>query len=130
MSYIGYRNQVITVGTSGNYQIVLKEDTEALDEVVVVGYGTQKKVNLTGSVATLSSEKLSNRTSANVTNMLTGQMPGVTIVQTSGQPGSDAGILRVRGIGTMGNSSAMVIVDGVESTMSSVDPNDIENISV
>lgn len=130
VSYIGYRNQVITVGTSGNYQIVLKEDTEALDEVVVVGYGTQKKVNLTGSVATLSSEKLSNRTSANVTNMLTGQMPGVTIVQTSGQPGSDAGILRVRGIGTMGNSSAMVIVDGVESTMSSVDPNDIENISV
>lgn len=81
-------------------------------------------------MATISSDKLVNRTSANVTNMLAGQMPGVTIIQNTGQPGADAGILRVRGLGTMGDASAMVVVDGVESTMSSVDPNDIENISI
>lgn len=130
VSYIGYNDQQITVSNSNSYTIILKEDTESLDEVVVVGYGTQKKVNLTGSVATISSDKLVNRTSANVTNMLAGQMPGVTIIQNTGQPGADAGILRVRGLGTMGDASAMVVVDGVESTMSSVDPNDIENISI
>lgn len=130
VSYIGYNDQQITVGNSNSYTIILKEDTESLDEVVVVGYGTQKKVNLTGSVATISSDKLVNRTSANVTNMLAGQMPGVTIIQNTGQPGADAGVLRVRGLGTMGDASAMVVVDGVESTMSSVDPNDIENISI
>lgn len=81
-------------------------------------------------MATISSDKLVNRTSANVTNMLAGQMPGVTIIQNTGQPGADAGVLRVRGLGTMGDASAMVVVDGVESTMSSVDPNDIENISI
>lgn len=130
VSYIGYNDQQVSVGNSNNYNITLKEDTEALDEVVVVGYGTQKKVNLTGSVATISAEKLANRTSSNVTNMLTGQMPGVTIIQNSGQPGADAGKLRVRGLGTMGDASAMVIIDGVESSMDSVDPNDIENISI
>lgn len=81
-------------------------------------------------MATISSDKLVNRTSANVTNMLAGQMPGVTIIQNTGQPGADAGVLRVRGLGTIGDASAMVVVDGVESTMSSVDPNDIENISI
>ena len=130
VSYIGYNDQQITVSNSNSYTIILKEDTESLDEVVVVGYGTQKKVNLTGSVATISSDKLVNRTSANVTNMLAGQMPGVTIIQNTGQPGADAGVLRVRGLGTIGDASAMVVVDGVESTMSSVDPNDIENISI
>lgn len=130
VSYIGFKDILVSVGSQSDYRVQLKEDTEALDEIVVVGYGTQKKVNLTGSVATISADKLANRTSANVTNMLAGQMPGVTVIQNSGQPGADDGILRVRGLGTMGNSSAMVVVDGVESTMSSVDPNDIENISI
>lgn len=125
VSYIGFKDILVTVGASNDYRVQLKEDSEALEEIVVVGYGTQKKVNLTGAVATISSDKLANRTSTNVTNMLAGQMPGVTVIQNSGQPGADSGILRVRGLGTMGNSSAMVVVDGVESTMSSVDPNDI-----
>lgn len=131
VSYIGYNVQELAVTSNTNYEIVLKEDTQNLDEVVVVGYGTQKKVNLTGSVATIKSEQLQNRVASNVTNLLVGQMPGVTILQTSGQPGSDTGALRVRGIGTMNSgASAMVIVDGVESTMASVDPNDIDNISI
>ena len=129
ISYIGFDDQIVTVGTQREMQIKMKENSEALDEVVVVGYGTQKKVNLTGSVATIKADKLVNRTSSNVVNMLAGQMPGVTVIQNSGQPGADEGVLRVRGLGTMGNASAMVIVDGVESTMSSVNPNDIESIS-
>ena len=130
ISYIGFKDILVTVGSTNEYNIELKEDTEAIEEIVVVGYGTQKKVNLTGAIATISSDKLVNRTSANVTNMLAGQMPGVTVIQNSGQPGADSGLLRVRGLGTMGNASAMVVIDGVESSMGSVDPNDIENISI
>lgn len=133
VSYIGYHSseQVITNDNKTDYHIVLKGNTQDLDEVVVVGYGTQKKVNLTGSVATIKAEQLQNRVASNVTNLLSGQMPGVTVIQSSGQPGYDTGTLRVRGIGTMNSgTSAMVIVDGVESTMSSVDPNDIANISI
>jgi len=128
---IGFKPTVVRVnGNTTQYNIVMEEDNQALDEVVVVGYGTQKKVNLTGSVASISSDKLANRVGSDVTNMLTGLMPGVTVIQNSSMPGSDQGIMRVRGLGTMGDASAMVIVDGVESTMSSVNPNDIENISV
>lgn len=131
VSYIGYNVQELMVTSNTQYEVVLKEDTQNLEEVVVVGYGTQKKVNLTGSVTTIKSDQLQNRVASNVTNLLVGQMPGVTILQSSGQPGSDTGALRVRGIGTMNSgASAMVIVDGVESTMNSVDPNDIDNISI
>lgn len=131
ISYVGYRQQEFVVSTGEAVEIVLQEIARDIDDVVVVGYGTQKKVNLTGSVATIKSDQLQNRVATNVTNLLTGQMTGVTIQQTSGQPGADTGTLRVRGIGTMNSgSSAMVIVDGVESTLGSVDPNDIDNISI
>lgn len=131
VSYIGYNDREFTVTAEKNYSIVLKESTEALDEVVVVGYGTQKKVNLTGSVSTLKADKLENRTSVNVSNLLAGQMAGVTVTQSSGQPGSDASSIRVRGIGTMNSgSNAMVVIDGIEGSLSDVDPNDIDNISI
>ena len=130
ISYIGYANQEIKVGNQKTLSIALKEDAEALDELVVVGYGTQKKVNLTGAVSNVKSDLLQNRTSSSPVNLLTGQVPGVTILQNSGQPGEDVGQLRVRGIGTLGNSDAMVIVDGVESSFNNVNPEDIENISI
>jgi len=130
ISYIGYITQEVPVANKTSLTIILKEDLQNLDEVVVVGYGTQKKVNLTGAITSVRADDLENRTSSNVVNMLTGQLPGVTIMQNSGQPGEDVGTLRVRGIGTLGNSEAMVVVDGVESSMNSVDPNDIENIAV
>ena len=131
VSYIGFNTQELVINTNTNYEVVLTEDTQALDEIVVVGYGTQKRVNLTGSVAVVKSEQLQNRVATNVTNLLAGHMPGVTVIQSSGQPGSDTGSLNVRGIGTMnGGTSAMVIVDGVEASMSTVDPNDIDNISI
>ena len=130
VSFIGYIQQDIAIKGKNVIKVLLKEDTQALEEVVVVGYGTQKKVNLTGAVSNVKSDLLENRTTSNTVNMLTGNIAGVTITQNSGQPGADTGTLRVRGIGTLGNSEAMVIVDGVESSMSNVSPNDIENISV
>ena len=129
ISYIGY----VTIEVSSNQnlsKIQLREDNQVIDEVVVVGYGIQKKVNLTGAVSDVKSDLLQNRTSSSPVNLLTGQVPGMTIIQRSGQPGDDIGSLRVRGIGTLGNAEAMVIVDGVESSFSNVNPNDIENISV
>lgn len=130
ISYIGYIDQELPVKGKKSLSIVLHEDTRKLDEVVVVGYGTQKKVNLTGAVSTVKADMLENRTTADPVNMLTGQIAGVTIIQNSGQPGDDGAALRVRGVGTLGNSEAMVIVDGIESSFNSVSPNDIENISV
>lgn len=131
VSCVGFKSATFRVKAGvSEYSLVLQEDNKTLDDIVVVGYGTQKKVNLTGSVATVTADQIVNRTGSDVTNMLTGLMPGVTVIQNSSLPGSDEGILRVRGLGTMGNASAMVIVDGVESSMSEVNPNDIENISV
>ena len=130
VSYIGYMEQEIPVNNRNDIPVSLLDDTQNLDEIVVVGYGTQKKVNLTGAVSSVKAEVLENRTTSDPVNMLTGNVSGVTIVQNAGQPGADGAALRVRGVGTLGNSEAMVIIDGVESSMSNVDPNDIENISV
>lgn len=130
ISYIGYKSQQIPIKGRNMLAVTLTEDLEQLDEVVVVGYGSQKKVNLTGAVSTVNAKMLENRTGSDPFNMLTGQIPGVTIVQNSGQPGADMGNLRVRGIGTLGNADAMVIIDGVESSINNVNPNDIASISV
>lgn len=130
ISYIGYKSQQVSIAGKDMVAVTLKEDMEQLDEVVVVGYESQKKVNLTGAVSTVNAKMLENRTGSDPYNMLTGQIPGVTIVQNSGQPGADMGNLRVRGIGTLGNADAMVIIDGVESSVNNVNPNDIATISV
>lgn len=130
ISYIGYKSQQVSIAGKDMVAVTLKEDMEQLDEVVVVGYGSQKKVNLTGAVSTVNAKMLENRTGSDPYNMLTGQIPGVTIVQNSGQPGADMGNLRVRGIGTLGNADAMVIIDGVEPSVNNVNPNDIATISV
>lgn len=130
VSYIGYVNKDIPVNNRSDIPVSLLADTQNLDEVVVVGYGTQKKVNLTGAVSNIKSDLLENRTTSDLVNMLTGNVSGVTVVQNAGQPGADGAALRVRGVGTLGNSEAMVIVDGVESSINNVNPNDIESISV
>ncbi|MCF2697496.1 TonB-dependent receptor, partial [Phocaeicola vulgatus] len=102
-----------------------------LSEVVVVGYGTQKKANLSGSVAMVDSKELENRPIQNVSSGLQGLMPGVAITGTNGAPGQDAGKIRVRGIGTLNEAGPYILVDGIETgTLSAVDPNDIESISV
>ena len=131
-SFVGMKTMELSFGDKSLINVTLQEDTTGLDEVVVVGYGVQKKVNLTGAVQTIGDEKLQNRPVANVSQALTGQMAGVTIIQRSGEPGSDGGAIRIRGEGTFSGAGVepLVLVDGLPSTMSDVDPNDIENISV
>ncbi|WP_430810731.1 MULTISPECIES: TonB-dependent receptor [unclassified Carboxylicivirga] len=129
-SYIGFESQSVEVAGRNNINITLLEETTGLDEVVVVGYGVQKKVNLTGSVATVDSKMLDNRPMSNVSAGLSGLLPGVYVKQSSGMPGNDGGTIRIRGTGTLNNSSPMVIVDGVESSMSELSPEDIGSISV
>ena len=130
ISYVGYLTQEIKWNGSP-LNVILKEDSKTLSEVVVVGYGTQKKANLSGSVAMVDSKELENRPIQNVSSGLQGLMPGVAITGTNGAPGQDAGKIRVRGIGTLNEAGPYILVDGIETgTLSAVDPNDIESISV
>lgn len=130
ISYVGYQTQEIKWNGSP-LNVILKEDSKTLSEVVVVGYGTQKKANLSGSVAMVDSKELENRPIQNVSSGLQGLMPGVAITGTNGAPGQDAGKIRVRRIGTLNEAGPYILVDGIETgTLSAVDPNDIESISV
>lgn len=130
ISYVGYQTQEIKWNGSP-LNVILKEDSKTLSEVMVVGYGTQKKANLSGSVAMVDSKELENRPIQNVSSGLQGLMPGVAITGTNGAPGQDAGKIRVRGIGTLNEAGPYILVDGIETgTLSAVDPNDIESISV
>lgn len=131
ISYMGYQTQEIQVIPGKILNITLKEDTQVLDEVVVVGYGVQKKVNLTGSVATVDGEILEQRPLANATQSLQGMVPGLYIDNSNaGRPGATSS-LQLRGQGNLsGNAAPYVLVDGVEMDLADVNPNDIENISV
>lgn len=131
VSSIGYTTQAFTVkeGTSV-YNITLREDQQSLNEVVVVGYGVQKKANLTGSVASINAEALTNRPVASVSAALAGTMSGVTTIQRSGEPGAQTGSITIRGKNTINAASPLVIVDGVPGSMNNIDPQDIESVSV
>ncbi|GAA3623592.1 SusC/RagA family TonB-linked outer membrane protein [Flavivirga jejuensis] len=124
-SYVGMKNQTVLVGGQNKINIIMEEEASQLDEVVIVGYGTQKKGNLTGSVASIKSEKLTVAPITSAANALVGQLPGLSALQSSGLPGSDAATLRIRGFG-----AALVIVDGIEGDLNSLDPNQIESISI
>lgn len=131
VSYVGFANQEIVVGNRSEIIITMSEDIQSLDEVVVVGYGVQKKVNLTGAVSTVSASKLENRATTNLSSSLSGLAAGVTVRQGSGKPGDDQAGIRIRGIGTFnsGYLSPLIIVDGSEASISSVNSNDVESIS-
>ena len=129
VSYIGYVTQEIKFNGQP-INVTLKEDTEMLDEVVVVGYGVQKKANLTGSVASINAEALESRAVASVSAALAGTMPGVTSIQTSGAPGAQTGSITIRGKNSINAASPLVIVDGVPGSMNNIDPQDIESLSV
>ncbi|NWJ52082.1 MAG: TonB-dependent receptor [Bacteroidetes bacterium] len=132
VSCIGYVAQDILVGAQQQISIILQDDIKKLDEVVVVGYGTQKKVNLTGSVSSVSSTEITKRTSTNVANLLQGKVAGLQVTQSSGEPGNDNPVLRIRGIGTFSSagSDPLVLVDGISGSLSNLNSNDIETISV
>ncbi len=123
ISYVGSVPQEVTAGQGLN--ITLQEEDQSLNEVVVVGYGTQKKVNVTGAIATVGGNELAKTPTANLTNTLGGKLAGLRSVTRSGEPGADASSIDIRGYG-----SALVIVDGVPSSIERLDPNDIESVTV
>lgn len=129
-SCMGYQSVTVEVGNRKVLDVTLREDTQFLEEVVVVGYGTQKKVNLTGSVSMVSSDEISARPISSMTSGLQGLLPGVTVVNPTGQPGESETTIRVRGVGTIGNANPLVLIDGVEGDISAVNPEDIESVSV
>lgn len=125
ISYVGFRTREVAVNNRTSIHITLKENLELLDEVVVVGYGVQKKASVTGSVAAIQSDKLVKVKTPSVSNMLAGRLPGLRAVQRSGSPGDDAASVDIRGYGNM-----LVIVDGIERDYTQLNPNDIESISI
>lgn len=130
VSYIGYSDYETKVSNQSNLSITLKEDSKALDEVVVVGYGTQKKADLTGSVANINTEKLNTESNATIGQALQGKIAGVDVVSQGGAPGGSTRIM-VRGIGTLNNSAPLYIVDGMYmSGIDHINPNDIASIDV
>ncbi|GHB72915.1 SusC/RagA family TonB-linked outer membrane protein [Persicitalea jodogahamensis] len=130
-SFVGYKSQEVTVGSQSTINLSLLPDESALDEVVVVGYGTQKKVNVIGSVSQIGEKQLENRPVTQVSQAITGQMPGVTVTQNTGRPGVNGGTIRVRGVGSFGATpNALVLIDGIPGDMNDVNPNDIKTISV
>lgn len=130
LSYIGYAEKTIRIGSKSNYDVVMEESSSVLSEVVVIGYGAVKKKDLTGSVAAVKGDVLVNKRTAMLSNALQGSLSGVMVTRDSSAPGSGAASIRVRGITTMGESSPLVIVDGVQSSLDYVNSNDVESISV
>ena len=131
VSYVGYKEQEIKVGTQSQLSIKLQEDTELIDEVVVVGYAAQKKVNLTGSVSSVNMADIAEkRPITNLSSGLAGAASGVTIRTTNNAPGNEDASILVRGQGTLNNSAPLIIVDGVESSIGAVNPQDVESMTV
>lgn len=124
-SYVGYRTREITYKGQASLNVSLEPDSEILDDVVVVGYGVQKKVNLTGAVGSVEGDKLASKAVGNVTSALAGLVPGLKVMNRGGQPGADGATLNIRGFGT-----PLVLVDGIEQDFGYMDPNEIENISI
>lgn len=130
VSYIGYLTQETVINNQKSIRFLLKEDTKTLDEVVVIGYGVQKKADLTGSVANINTEKLNTQSNANIGQALQGKIAGADIVSQGGAPGSGTRIM-VRGIGTLNNASPLYIVDGMYmNSIDHINPNDIASIDV
>lgn len=132
VSFIGYKTQEINLKNRKHITVRLSEDVQSLEEVTVVAYGVQKKATLTGAISSIGTEALIKSPSASITNSLAGQLPGVSSIQVSGQPGSDNAKIFVRGVGSLTESGAapLILVDGVERDFYQMDPNEIESINV
>jgi len=129
-SYIGYITKKASVGKQTTIKVALEQDSKKLDEVVVVGYGTQKKVNLTGSVGNVQMSDMETRPLTDASMALQGTVAGVYALQSSGKPGDDNAIISIRGVGTFGNNNPLVIIDGFPGNLSDVNANDIKTVSV
>lgn len=136
-SYLGYSTVTYQVKTSGDIFITMTEDVHMVEEVVVVGYGVQKKETVTGAISSVNTKALVQSSQANISNALVGRLPGLTAVQKSGEPGNDQSIIRIRGIGSFAGSydsdlqNPLVMVDGIEvANYNNIDPNEIENVAI
>ena len=132
-SSIGYKSQEVSIDGRRQIEIIMENDTESLDETIVVAYGTATKSSFTGSAAVVNSEKIASHVSTNVTSALAGTTPGVQMISSSGDPASNGSSIRIRGIGSMSASSApLYILDGMpyDGSISDINPNDVESISV
>lgn len=130
VSFIGYISQILDVTYKSTLNVVLIEDSQKIDEVVVVGYGTQKKVSLTGAVEAVSNDIIESRPITNLTAGLQGTMAGVTIQRTNGQPGAEGYNIQIRGASSVNGSNPLILIDGIEGDMNLINPNDVESISV
>ena len=128
-SYVGYRDLEVSAARASG-EILLQEDDQTLSEVVVVGYGTQKKVNLSGAVSAVEGDKLAAKPTSDVLSAMQGELPGVAVLRSSGEPGSETSGLRIRGFSSANATSALVLIDGVEGDLSLLNADDIESISV
>lgn len=129
-SYIGYERLTVPVDGRSLIDVELSQDIFTADELVVVGYGVQKRVNMTGSVSSIPSREIERRSVPSIEEALQGQVPGLNVVRTSGQPGNQAINLQIRGINTLSNNPVLTIIDGVPSSLDRINPKDIESISV
>lgn len=118
ISYVGYVAQEVQIAGRKSVNIILKEDTGLLEEIVVVGYGTQKKETLTGSVVSVKGDEIKKSPTPNISTSLQGKLPGLIVNQRSGEPGRDDPNIVIRGFGTFGDSSPLIIIDGVERSVS------------
>ena len=133
ISFLGYQTQEIVVGNKTNLSVNLAVSSSQLNDVVVVGYGTQKRVTVTGAVAVVKGSELEKSPTVNLSNSLVGRLPGVSAVQSTGEPGYDGSSIRIRGTNTMGNNAALIVVDGVPEVgggLERLNPADIETMSV
>src|SRR5690606_35743679 len=132
-SYIGFKALVVPVAGKSVLNVDMEEDVASLDEVVVVGYGTQKRATVTGSVSSVKGEELVKSPAVNLTNTLSGRVAGLFVQQTGAEPGYDDAAIRIRGTNTYNNTGALIVVDGIpdrDGGLSRINPADIENISV
>lgn len=131
ISYIGYETQSVKVTNTQELTVKLSQNKQMLDEVVVVGYGTQKKETMTGSVAALNAEAITQTAAANLTTALAGRLPGLTTLQTSGMPGVDDVTIYLRGASTTNGQSPLILIDGVpRDDIGTLDPNEVKSISI
>lgn len=130
VSYIGYVSQEVAIKGKSSIKVTLKEDFQTLEEVVVVGYGTQKKVNLTGAIGNVNMQEVASRPITNAGNVLQGKISGVYAMQQSGKPGEDGAVINIRGVGTLNNSEPLILIDGFPGNLNDINPLDIESVSV
>lgn len=131
VSYMGFLSQEVHLGGKTSVTVTLKEDALRVEDIVVVGYGSQVKANLTGAVAQVSASDIQNRPSTTLSQSIQGLVPGVTVTSSQGRPGGDGGSIRIRGVGTLNSAGPYILIDGIQAaSIDMVDPNDVESMSI